>query len=111
MSHLPPDLSSSESESYNCGRCPLWPVARRPHLASVCTARAGVEDRAPCLGGPAHQGRQTYSCVQIQRPTARAAHSWAVTGEVEKLGSSPQLWIPSLGTQLTHLEGRNPPSQ
>lgn len=53
MSHLPPGLSSSESESYNCRHCLLWPVARCPLLTSVCTARAGVEDRAPCLGGPA----------------------------------------------------------
>ena len=111
MSHLPPDLSSSESESYNCGRCLLWPVARCPHLTSVCTARAGVEDRAPCLGGPADTRDAKPTRVQIQCPTARAAHSWVITGEVEKLGSSPKLWIPSLGTQLTHLEGRNPPSQ
>lgn len=111
MSHLPPDLSSSESElqlwallAVACGQ------VSDPHFCVHQKSWSRGQGSLPWRPSR-HQGHQTYPCVQIQRPTSRAAHSWAITGEVEELGSTPKLHIPSLGTQLTHLEGRNPPSQ
>lgn len=96
MSHLPPDLSSSESESYNCGRCLLWPAARHPHLASVCTAKAEVEDRAPCLGGPAdtRDAKPTRVCrSNAQQPGLLTAGS--SLGRWKSLAQAPSCGFPA----------------